>query len=244
MSNSTLSSKPAREGPEKPLTVPTVPLSESGAFTIIEKNAKGGAQTLKNPNQTSPRTEKLLGRTVTAQDWTGPDDSGNPMNWSLSKKVYHTIIPGVFAFIVTFGSSIYTPGYPEIMARFQVSSVMALLGLSLYVLGLAFGPVLAAPISETFGRRVVYLVSLPLAALFMLGAGFSQNFASLAICRFFAGFFGSPVLAVGVSSPNRSSFCIMCRSLLAKSHRLAQMPTSGRRSSVPSPRLHSCSLPS
>ena len=85
--------------------------------------------------------------------------------------------------------------------KFNVSSTVALLGLSLYVLGLAFGPVLAAPISETRGRQMVYLVSLPIAALFTLGAGFSQTFASLVICRFFAGFFGSPVLAVGVSQP-------------------------------------------
>lgn len=143
---------------------------------------------------------KGLQRTVTAQDWTGPDDPENPTNWPLWQKVYHTTIPGVFGFAVTFGSSIYTPGYPEVMEKFNVSSTVALLGLSLYVLGLAFGPVLAAPISESKGRRVVYLVSLPLAALFTLGAGFSQNFASLAITRFFAGFFGSPVLAVGAGT--------------------------------------------
>lgn len=98
------------------------------------------------------------------------------------------------------------------MKKFNVSSTGALLGLSLYVLGLAFGPILAAPISETKGRRVVYLVSLPLAALFTLGAGFSNNFASLAVTRFFAGFFGSPVLAVGAGSTFsfRSQSCPNC----------------------------------
>ena len=106
----------------------------------------------------------------------------------------------MFGFVVTFGSSVYTPGYPEVMKKFDVSATVALLGLSLYVLGLAFGPILAAPVSETHGRRVVYFTSLPIAALFTLGAGFSQNFASLAITRFFAGFFGSPVLAVGAGT--------------------------------------------
>lgn len=106
-------------------------------------------------------------------------------------------IPGAFGFAVTLGTSVYTPGYPEVMKKFDVSSTVALLPLSLYVLGLAFGPVLAAPISETRGRKVVYLVSLPIAALFTLGAGFSNSIAALAVTRFFAGFFGSPVLAVG-----------------------------------------------
>lgn len=165
----------------------------------MEKDPEKGIKALRDPSPILPQPGYPVKRTVTAQDWTGPDDPENPINWLRWKKVYHTVIPGLFAFIVTFASSVYTPGYPEVMIRFHVSSTVALLGLSLYVLGLAFGPVLAAPISETFGRRVVYLTTLPLAALFSLGAGLSQNLASLMICRFFAGFFGSPVLAVGVS---------------------------------------------
>lgn len=86
----------------------------------------------------------------------------------------------------------YTPGVTEVAEKFGVSSTVSLLGLSLYVLGLAFGPVIAAPISETRGRLAVYRVSIPLAAAFTLGAGFSNNMASLGVCRFFAGFFGSP----------------------------------------------------
>ncbi|KAL9134445.1 MAG: hypothetical protein Q9175_004370 [Cornicularia normoerica] len=147
-----------------------------------------------------PDKEDALQKTVTAQDWTGPDDPENPLNWPLWQRIYHTTVPGLFGFAVTLGSSVYTPGYPDVEERFNVSSTVALLPLSLYVLGLAFGPVLAAPISETLGRRVVYLVSSPIAALFTLGAGFSNTFAALAITRFFAGFFGSPVLAVGAGT--------------------------------------------
>ena len=200
MSNPTSNSELLLQDVEKSRTEPMFPSHGRDIPTMTECHAEENVEYFKTSKSIPvPQRENALGRTVTAQDWTGLDDPENPMNWPLWKKVYHTIIPGLFAFIVTFGSSVYTPGYPEIVARFHVSSVVALLGLSLYVLGLAFGPVLAAPVSETFGRRVVYLVSLPIAALFTLGAGFSQNFASLVLCRFFAGFFGSPVLAVGVS---------------------------------------------
>lgn len=139
-------------------------------------------------------------RVVTAQDWTGPDDPENPQNWSILLRAYHTVPPALFAFVVTFGSSVYTPATHQIMERFHVSSTAALLGLSLYVIGLAFGPVLAAPLSEIHGRSIVYKTSLPVMMLFTLGAGFSQNFGSLLVCRFFAGFFGSPVLAVGAGT--------------------------------------------
>lgn len=98
------------------------------------------------------------------------------------------------------GSSIYTPGYHEVAEQFHVSDTAALLGLSLYVIGLAFGPMLAAPLSETYGRHHVSHFSLPISMLFTLGAGFSKTFAGLLVCRFFAGFFGSPVLAVGMGT--------------------------------------------
>ena len=199
MSTSTSSSVATQQGEDKSRSKPLLPSDPSSMTLAEEKDAGSGVQTQRKLNSPPRGAVDSITKTATAQDWTGPDDPGNPRNWPFAKKVYHTIIPGLFAFIVTFGSSVYTPGYPEVMSRFHVSSTVSLLGLSLYVFGLAFGPVLAAPISETFGRRVVYLVSLPLAAVFTLGAGFSQNFPSLAICRFFAGFFGSPVLAVGVS---------------------------------------------
>jgi MFS family permease len=56
---------------------------------------------------------------------------------------------------------------------------------------------IAAPLSETFGRRAVYQISTPAFALFIMGSGFSQNIETLIILRFFAGLFGSPSLSIG-----------------------------------------------
>jgi MFS family permease len=100
----------------------------------------------------------------------------------------------------TIGTSLYSPAFPIIQRDFHVGSTVALLPLSLYVLALGSGPVLAAPISETYGRYVVYLFSGPLGALFTMGAGFSQNIWTLCILRFFAGLTFSPALAIGAGS--------------------------------------------
>ena len=81
-----------------------------------------------------------------------------------------------------------------------MGSTAALLPLSWYILGLAFGPVPAAAVSELYGRAVIYLVSFPLFMIFTVGAGFSRNLAALLICRFLAGTVGSPVLAVGAGT--------------------------------------------
>ncbi|RPB02671.1 MFS general substrate transporter [Choiromyces venosus 120613-1] len=133
-------------------------------------------------------------------DWDGPNDPENPRDWPLFKRCYHTLVPSLFNFAVTFGTSIYTPGVPQVIERFGVSRTAAFLPLSLYSLGLAFGPVLGAPISETKGRRAVYLGTFPISLLFSVGAALSQNFGTLLVCRFFAGAFGSPTLALGAGT--------------------------------------------
>lgn len=100
----------------------------------------------------------------------------------------------------TFGTSVYTPALADIMADFNVSRTAALVGITVYTLGLGFGPIMSAPLSENYGRKIVYLISSPIFILFTLGAGFSESFASLIVCRFFAGLTGSPALAVGAGS--------------------------------------------
>lgn len=93
-----------------------------------------------------------------------------------------------------------SPSTPDIVRAFSISTTAAILPLTLYVLGLGFGPMISAPISETFGRRPVYLSLFPPSLLFTLGAGFSSSFAALCVCRFFAGLLGSGCLAVGAGT--------------------------------------------
>jgi MFS family permease len=86
------------------------------------------------------------------------------------------------------------------MRTFEISRTVALLGLTSFTLGIGLGPMATAPLSEFYGRRIIYLVSSPVFMLFTLGAGFSMSFPGLVICRFFAGLAGSPALAVGAGT--------------------------------------------
>ncbi|KAK5657460.1 hypothetical protein OQA88_3032 [Cercophora sp. LCS_1] len=170
----------------------------SNATTVSHAEASLGSKEVEAGNG-APVTVNSTAVASTAPvglDWTGDDDPGNPQNWSLAKKSLHVAVPSFFCLSVTIASSLYVAGIPDITTSFSTSSIVALLGLSIYVLGLAFGPVLAAPVSETLGRRAVYWVCLVLFSLFIAGAGLSRTFASLVVCRFFAGFFGGSVLSV------------------------------------------------
>lgn len=97
----------------------------------------------------------------------------------------------------TLCTSVYVPAIPIIQAQFSVSQEIALLGLSLYAIGIALGPLVAAPLSELYGRRNVYLTTLLFLLAFTAGAGAAQNIQTLLICRFLAGTGGSGAIAIG-----------------------------------------------
>lgn len=68
------------------------------------------------------------------------------------------------------------------------------------MLGLAFGPLVMAPLSEFIGRRWLYLVTSSCIIAFAAGAGAARNFATLLICRFFCAFMGSAGIAIGAGT--------------------------------------------
>jgi MFS family permease len=65
---------------------------------------------------------------------------------------------------------------------------------SLFVLGFAIGPLLWAPLSELYGRQILFFVTYAALTAFNAGAAGSQNIETLLILRFFAGSFGSSPL--------------------------------------------------
>ncbi|KAJ0426567.1 major facilitator superfamily domain-containing protein [Aspergillus carlsbadensis] len=127
-------------------------------------------------------------------------DPANARNWTLRKKIYNTAVPSLLCLVVSFGLAIYSPSHSSVQQYFQTTTSLSLLPFSLYVYGLAFGPMIAAPLSEVFGRRFIYLVMTPIALLFIMGAGFAKNLPTLAVCRFLAGLLGSSPLAVGAGT--------------------------------------------
>ncbi|EME45732.1 hypothetical protein DOTSEDRAFT_171312 [Dothistroma septosporum NZE10] len=151
--------------------------------------------TEKTPSITSDLTGAQY---LNATDWVSPDDPDNPRNFSLSRKICSTIAFTGLAFVSTFAASIYSPGSSLFRHEFDCSREIAILPLSLYNLGMAFGPLVGSPLSETAGRKAVVLATTPMFAVFTLGAGFSPNVAGVIVCRFFAGIFAAP--AVGNAS--------------------------------------------
>ncbi|CAH0021898.1 unnamed protein product [Clonostachys rhizophaga] len=135
-------------------------------------------------------------------DWYYTDDPENPHNWTIKKRLVTTLIICLYTFVVYTTSAIYVPSTEGIMKQFGVSSIVATLGLALYVLGYGVGPLLFSPLSEIprIGRNPVYIVTMFLFVILSIPTAFVGNFPGLVVLRFLTGFFGSPCLASGGAS--------------------------------------------
>lgn len=127
-------------------------------------------------------------------EWLEKDEE-NPMNWSSGYKWWATFMVSTFTFCFTFGSSAYAAALGSVEADYPgYIEQVYICGLVLYVAGFALGPMAWAPLSELYGRRIVFLISYAGYVAFNGGVIGCQNVWSLAIVRFFAGLSGSSVL--------------------------------------------------
>ncbi|KAI1737569.1 MFS transporter [Xylaria scruposa] len=120
-----------------------------------------------------------------------PDDGQDAMNFSKGRKWAIAILQSLSTFAVTFASSVYVSGLEGVVRDLDVSEEVATLGLSLFVLGFALGPLIWAPLSELYGRRSVFVVSYTAYVAFSVAAAYAPTIAALLVLRFLASAFGS-----------------------------------------------------
>jgi multidrug resistance protein len=155
-------------------------------------------------------------------DWDGPNDPDKPLNWSPLKKWVNilaisslTLLTQVHPFLEVqtvrnpiltcmsspFGSSMFAPAIPQVMQEFGSSdATLGILAVSIYVLGYAFGPLILAPISEMYGRLVLYHSTTIFFMLMNVACARSTNMPMLVVFRFLAGLIGSCPLTLGPGS--------------------------------------------
>lgn len=118
-------------------------------------------------------------------------DFRNPLQLSAPMKWFITLIAALETLVVALVSSAYTGGIVQIEEQFLVTTEVATLGVSLYVLGFALGPLLWAPMSELFGRQLVFIGTYCGLTIFCAGTTGATSMQTLIVFRFLAGAFGS-----------------------------------------------------
>lgn len=122
----------------------------------------------------------------------------HPQNWPLKKKLIIGSSLGYVTLTAAFGSSIFSAATSSVATHFHVSTEVGILGISLYVLGFATGPIVWAPFSELYGRRPPLLISSFGFSIFSVAVAVGKDLQTVLICRFFSGFMGAcPLTCVG-----------------------------------------------
>ncbi|KAK2070592.1 hypothetical protein P8C59_005076 [Phyllachora maydis] len=123
-----------------------------------------------------------------------PDDGHNPLLFPRWKKWLFTLLMATATLAISFVSTAYSGGMPEVIRDFDVGVEVAILGISLFVCGFAIGPLLWAPLSEFYGRQLLFSITYLGLTAFNAGAAVAPNITTLVLMRFFAGSFGSSPL--------------------------------------------------
>ncbi|KAI1817781.1 major facilitator superfamily domain-containing protein [Poronia punctata] len=131
-------------------------------------------------------------------DFEGPDDPYHPINWPTKKKVTTTLLYGFVTMTATWASSSYSPGTQNIAHEFHVGTQVATLGTSLFLLGFGIGPLVWAPLSEVYGRRIAVLTPMSISILFTFATATAKDLQTIMLTRFWAAIFASaPVTNTG-----------------------------------------------
>jgi MFS transporter, DHA1 family, multidrug resistance protein len=124
-----------------------------------------------------------------------PGDIENPKNWSVVRRWYITVISVLLVVNAAFASSSPSGCLKGISDHFHVSTEVAGLVITLYLLGYCFGPLFWAPLSEFYGRRWIFYISFSSYLAFNFLCAFPNSFAALLVGRFLTGTFASASLS-------------------------------------------------
>ncbi|TLD08940.1 uncharacterized protein PgNI_06732 [Pyricularia grisea] len=186
----THSPKPTEFDPQPAVTLPYRTLNSSANIDEYVTEAPSGEIDGPPENDGSGRHYKL----VTFL----PNDPENPKNWSKAFKWYATMVVALTCFVVAFASSVITADIAGVVEEFGVSEEVALLSITVFVVGFGIGPMIFAPLSEVYGRQIIYGSTLLVAVIFIIPCAVAKNIETLLVCRAIDGIaFSAPMTLVG-----------------------------------------------
>lgn len=127
----------------------------------------------------------------------GRKDKEDPHQWSLFWKYLQTFQVFMVAFALPMGGAIFAPAMTDIAGTFSCPKSTVLYGQTGFVVMLGIAPLFHAPMSESFGRRPIYMINLAVYTLLQIATALSPNVASFIAFRTLSGIFGSVGVANG-----------------------------------------------
>lgn len=107
-----------------------------------------------------------------------------------------TIFLGMMTAIAPLSTDMYLPALPEVQADFGVSTSLVQMTLTMTTLGMAFGQILAGPLSDLYGRRMPLFIGMLVFIGATLGCVLARDIHLFLFFRFCAGFAGASGIVI------------------------------------------------
>lgn len=130
--------------------------------------------------------------------WDSPDDPENPVNFPAWRKWTLIGLVSAVTFMTGISSSMFAPGVPALMEEFHsTNSALGSFVVTIFVLGLAMGPLFFGPLSELYGRTGVQYVGCIGFFIFTIACALSTSLSMLIGMRLLQGTFAACPLTNG-----------------------------------------------
>lgn len=130
------------------------------------------------------------------------EDDDDPKQWSKKKRMLNVFIIGFMAILTPLASSMFTPGISQIADDLNAPETSIIATTTGFVIFMGVGPLVLAPLSETFGRRLIYIVCFSIFTVLQIPTALAPNAPTLIAVRAISGFFGSVGIANGGGTIN------------------------------------------
>lgn len=130
------------------------------------------------------------------------NDKTNPQCWPLWYKSFILLVMSYSTTAVVLYSTSYTSALPGMEDTFPMTNTEGIAGMTTYLMGIAVGSVILAPLSEMYGRRPIYIVAMALFVVFVIPCALANNIATILAARFFGAFCASAMIGNAPGSVN------------------------------------------
>ncbi|PNH48379.1 hypothetical protein VD0004_g7 [Verticillium dahliae] len=122
-----------------------------------------------------------------------PDDSkfGSPLQWPQHRKNLVLALSCAATFLTAYTSGSYSPPVAAMAEDLGSSNIAMIAGITTFCIGFALSPMVLAPISEIYGRRIVLIPSGITYVAFQAVCSVMPNLAGMLIARLFVGIGGA-----------------------------------------------------
>ncbi|KAK8108988.1 MFS general substrate transporter [Apiospora sp. TS-2023a] len=184
-----LHQRPEKAGKLKSSSSSTAPMAET------ETEQGDSTEQPRVPGVTLSRPTEEDGKVVFLVGWK-VQDHNNPQEWSLSRKWTTMVACCLLSIALTIPTSIDGPTQAAFDEHYGVSPMQGSMVTGIFLIGIAVGSLVSGPLSETFGRNIIYFTAMILVMLFSMAKALAPNYGAALAFRFLNALFAATPMTV------------------------------------------------